>query len=167
MSQENQSIASHQGNLVNSISVIPSQLRASRPFSACNFCVPNESLNAALESGDLNPLTNAVIKIKEILNAATVTTGAKTIPMIALRLRYLSNHSILMKFLKLSLRTINGEATIYNRRIPILAINTTANAISGKNNAIATQVLMINIPEVSQMLETLLSESCAKLSKEA
>jgi len=112
-------------------------------------------------------LTSAVIKISEILNAATVTTGAKTIPMTAFILRYSSNHSIFIKSLKLSLRTINGEATIYNRRIPILAIKTSANAMSGKNNAIAIAVLMIKIPEVSQILAVLSSVSCVKLRSEA
>lgn len=107
------------------------------------------------------------MKISEILSAATVTTGANTIPMSALILRYFSNDSILIKFLKLSLMTINGEATIYNRSIPTLAISTSANAIKGKNNANATQALMIKIPEVSQILEVLLSVSWVKLRSEA
>jgi len=55
---------------------------------------------------------------------------------------------------------------INNRSNHILAIKTTAKASNGKNNAIATQVLMRNIPEVSQMVVTLVSVSCAKFNKE-
>lgn len=62
--------------------------------------------------------------------------------------------------------TINGEATIYNHSNQILAISTTAKARSGKKSAIATHVLIRKIPEVSEMLETLVSVSCAKLSNE-
>lgn len=44
-------------------------------------------LIAALLSAELNQLTRAVIKMSEILSAATVTTGAKMIPTTVFTLR--------------------------------------------------------------------------------
>jgi len=64
------------------------------------------------------------------------------------------------------LRIINGDATIYSRSTHILAISTNANAISGKNSAIATSDLMIKIPEVPDAEVILVSVSWAKLSSE-
>ena len=61
---------------------------------------------------------------------------------------------------------INGDATIYSRRTHTLAISTKANAISGKNNAIATSDLMMKTPEVHAVEVILVSVSCAKLSNE-
>ena len=168
MSQENRSIASHQGSLVNSICATPFKLMASFSGLSIGFicCVPKVCCISARLLVDWNPLTSAVIKMSEILSAATVTTGAKTIPMTLLRLRYLSSFSILIKFLKLSLMTINGEATIYSRRIPILAINTNAKAINGKKSAIATHALIRKTPDVSHIVVMLESVSCAKFKSE-
>jgi hypothetical protein len=45
-------------------------------------------------------------------------------------------------------------------------ISTKARASNGKNNAIATHALMINIPEVSPLLVTLVFVSWVKLSNE-
>lgn len=74
--------------------------------------MPRVSLMRGLVSWEVNPLDRAVIKISDILRAATVTTGAKMIPMILLILKYSSKPPIEGKLLKLALRMINGEATI-------------------------------------------------------
>ena len=112
INRENQSIASHHGSLVNSISATLLKLMASLPVCmAVIFCVPNVWF-ISTELDDVKPLTSAVMKISEILSAATVTTGAKIIHMTPLISRYLSSFSILIKSLKQAFRTMNGDATI-------------------------------------------------------
>jgi len=115
MSQENRSIASHQGSLENSKEAIDSKTIPS--FQGLTslvgiFWIPSVSWMAAVVSLPVNPLTSAVIKISEILSAATVITGAKMIHTTPFILRYSSNHLILRKSLKLALRMINGDATM-------------------------------------------------------
>lgn len=113
INRENQSIAAHRGSLENSREATHPIATASYPvFIGVIVCMPRVSWIAAVESLEEKPLTKAVIKISEILNAATVITGAKIIPMTPLRLRYSSSHFIFTKFLKLSLRMIKGDATI-------------------------------------------------------
>ena len=88
ISQENRSIASHQGNLENSKLVIPPKFKASFPVvSGFILVIPSVSLIAELVFGEVNPLTSAVMKIREILRAATVITGAKMIHITAFTLR--------------------------------------------------------------------------------
>jgi len=169
ISQENRSIAPHQDNLENSKEAMESKTIPSFQgvtSLAGSFCTPSVWWIAAVLSLEVNPLTSAVIKISEILRAVTVTTGAKIIPITPFTLRYSSNHFIFTKSLKLALRMINGEATIYSRRTHTLAISTKANAISGKNSAMATSDLMIKTPEVPAADVMLVSVSCAKLSNE-
>ncbi|MEI6774958.1 MAG: hypothetical protein WCL18_09680 [bacterium] len=161
ISQENQSIASHQGSLENSKEAIhqPMLTASFQVDVACVDWIPSTSLIADLLSLALKPLTRAVIKISEMLRAATVMTGAKIMPITPVTLRYSSRLFILIKSLKLALRIINGEATIYIRRIHTLRISTKANAISGKKSAIATSALMINTPDVHDVVVTLASVS--------
>jgi len=113
INRENQSMAAHRGSLENSKEATHQIATASYQVCiAAIVCMPSVSWIAAVESLEVNPLTRAVIKISDILNAATVITGAKMIPMTPFRLRYSSSHFILTKFLKLSLRMIKGDATI-------------------------------------------------------
>jgi hypothetical protein len=132
-------------------------------FSAENAC---SNLVESFGSFELNPLSNAVKNINERLNAATEITGAKTIPITLLILRYSSSFPNFRKSENDSLRIINGEATINNHNNHILAIKTIASARSGKNRAKATQVLMINTHDVSPTEVMSVSVSCAKLSNE-
>lgn len=167
ISRENRSIASHRGSLVNSSCAIFQKTIASLPVSTgVTVCVPRDSCICSLEPEELNPLTSAVIKMSEMLRAATVITGAKMIPITFFISKYSSSLPSLIKFLKVALSIINGDATIYNQSTPILAISTRANAMSGKNRAIATKDLIIKTPEVSHSVVTLASVSCAKLSNE-
>jgi len=107
--------------------------------------------------------------MSDILSAATVTTGAKISEITLLSLKCSSNLSQILGIISPNtcLRIKNGDAAIYNRRSPILAISTTAKASNGKKSAIAMPVLMIKIHEVSQAFVTLVSESSAKFNNEA
>lgn len=172
-SRENRSKVPHRSKSLNSSSEDPATLNAVFPvcigligsiwklFATCSE-IP-ELLS------HLNPLMSAVMKINEILSAATVTTGAKisliTLPISRCLLIFpnaFSGISLSNTFL----RTKNGDAAIYSQSNPILAISTIASAINGKKSAIASQVLMRKIPDVSPRVETFVSVSCAKLSKE-
>jgi hypothetical protein len=73
--------------------------------------VPKAVCSASLEFVEVNPFTKAVIKINEILSAATVTTGAKITPMILVISKYFPIFSSNFR-LKTDWITINGEATI-------------------------------------------------------
>jgi hypothetical protein len=169
---ENQSNPLPQGSLENSIVLTSSTVIASYAglLRAVVLVSHNDSKNHSEVLPDWNPLVSAVIKIREILSAATVTTGANTSLTTLERLRYLPIASIHLPSKNLenvALSTINGEATIYSRKTPILAISTSVSATRGKIKAIATAVLMINIHEVSPIVVVLSSVSCAKLSNEA
>ena len=88
INQENRSIACPQGSLENSKEAIHSKLIASFPvYLASIDCMPSASWMAEFVSVLENPLTSAVIKISEILSAATVTTGAKIIHITLFTLR--------------------------------------------------------------------------------
>ncbi len=89
ISQENRSSVHHRSKSWNSISEIPATLNVWLPLL---FCIGSIwrfwAISGAIFwfSHPLNPLISAVIKIRERLNAATVTTGAKMMPMTLLML---------------------------------------------------------------------------------
>ncbi len=85
--QENRSNASPRLSLVNSNSKSPKTLIVSvfSVDSIGSICIASWKASELHE--EENPLMSADIKIKERLSAATVITGAKTIPMTLLILR--------------------------------------------------------------------------------
>lgn len=76
--------------------------------------VPKLAWIALLVSVAVNPLTSADMKTSEMLSAATVTTGAKMIPMALGILRYGLSSPLMLPsdFLNVARRMMNGEATI-------------------------------------------------------
>ena len=168
--RENRSSVPHRSNCVKVNSTAHQTSNVFFLFGTCSiirFCARSEDI--CWLSPDLNPLINAVMKMSDMLSAATVTTGAKISEMTLLSLRCSSSFSQSLGMISPNtcLRIRNGDAAIYNQRIPILAMSTTAKASNGKKSAIAMPVLMMKIHEVSQAFVTLVSESSAKFSNEA
>ena len=114
-------------------------------------------------------LVSAVIKIRAILRAKTVITGAKITDIILASLICSPSLKSLGKgrdSLNVSSKTINGDAAITTHRKPTLAINTTQSAKSGKNNIRAKAVLMSISPDTLPKLCPQESDISAKLSSE-
>ncbi|MEI7557990.1 MAG: hypothetical protein WCJ45_04085 [bacterium] len=111
---ESQSIVDHRVTLENS-SLTHSKSTVSVFVAVFWITVtPMLSWMASLVSGAVKPLTRAVIKISEMLSAATETTGAKMIPITPEILRYLLSliALILSDFLNVASRMMKGEETI-------------------------------------------------------
>jgi hypothetical protein len=117
----------------------------------------------------LKELINKFINTNEILIAKTVTTGAKITLMMFLMLKF--SHQAFpasqSSFSNTCFNIRNGLATITIHKNPTLTISTKANAISGKNNPIATAVLSISSHMLLPMLEFMLvSAKVAKSKRE-
>jgi hypothetical protein len=105
-----------------------------------------------------------------MLNAKTIITGAKIEAKIFSKVKFFPMLSAIFQrfFLKIVNRIKNGDQTITTRKNPTLIINTPANATKGKNNAIATSILIIICVVIVPNHELVsISESSVKFNNEA